>query len=109
MNKHVMSLASGVSVYDSSKPCQGFSGWVKVGGTSVASPSLAGIVNLAGHFASSTGAELDSIYSTYDGDKGANYTSDFRDILSGSAGSYSAQPGWDFVTSVGSNLGLSGK
>jgi kumamolisin len=102
--------SSGVSIYDSSKPCQGFSGWIKVGGTSVASPSLAGIVNLAGHFASSTDAELDSlIYNAYDNDTGTNYTSDFRDIVSGSAGSNSAGRGWDFVTGVGSNLGLNGK
>src|SRR5213596_2512176 len=40
---------SGVSVYDSTQ-CQGLSGWLVFGGTSVSSPSLAGIVNLAGHF-----------------------------------------------------------
>ena len=92
---------SGVSVYDST-PCQGFSGWMVFGGTSVSSPALAGIVNLAGSFAISGTAELSTIYS------GISSTN-FRDIISGSAGSFSAGTGWDFVTGVGSNKGLSGK
>ena len=71
------------------------------GGTSVSSPSLAGIVNSAGGN-SSTANELALIYSGLG--SGA-----FRDITSGTAGSYSAQVGWDFVTGVGSNLGLSVK
>jgi subtilase family serine protease len=93
---------SGVSVYDSTS-CKGLSGWLVFGGTSVASPSLSGIVNRAGHFYASSVFELSTIY--------ANYTNstDFRDILSGTAGSYSAGPGYDFVTGVGSNQGLSGK
>jgi len=37
---------SGVAVYDST-PCQGLSGWLVFGGTSVAAPSLAGVFNLA--------------------------------------------------------------
>jgi kumamolisin len=92
---------SGVSVYDSTR-CQGLSGWLVFGGTSVSSPSLAGIVNSAGNSASSVD-ELTTIY--------ANYTNsrDFRDITSGRAGSLSAGAGWDFVTGVGSNQGLSGK
>jgi kumamolisin len=92
---------TGVSVYDST-PCQGLSGWLVFGGTSVASPSLAGIVNLASHFYMGSDAELSTIYSNFG-------TSNFRDITSGSAGSFSATTGWDFVTGGGSNLGLSGK
>ncbi len=95
---------SGVSVYDSTR-CQGSSGWLVFGGTSVSSPSLAGIVNLAGHVTTSTNtvSELGTIYSNR-----AN-TADFRDITSGSAGSFSAGTGYDFVTGVGSDLGTSGK
>ncbi len=93
--------ASGVSVYDST-PCQGLSGWLVFGGTSVSSPSLAGIVNLAGG-ASSSDAELTTIYSNLG--NGA----DFRDITSGTAGKFSCTTGWDFVTGVGSDQGLSGK
>ncbi len=93
---------TGVSVYDSTS-CQGLTGWMVFGGTSVASPSLAGIVNLTGSFSSSTLAELTMIYANR-----AN-PADFRDILTGSAGSNSAAPGYDFVTGVGSCLGTSGK
>ncbi len=92
---------SGVSVYDSTS-CQGSSGWLVFGGTSVASPSLAGIVNLAGSFSSNTNTELTTIY-------GGLGSGNFRDIVSGTAGSFSAAAGWDFVTGVGSNLGVTGK
>jgi subtilase family serine protease len=96
--------ASGVAVYDSTR-CQGSSGWLVFGGTSVSSPSMAGIVNLAGHTNSSsnTVGELTTIY--------ANRTnaSEFRDIVSGTAGGFSAGAGYDFVTGVGSSLGLNGK
>jgi len=93
---------SGVSVYDSTS-CQGSSGWMVFGGTSVASPSLSGIVNLASHFYVSTSLELNTIYSDI------GNASDFRDITSGGAGTYSAKTGWDFVTGVGSNQGVAGK
>ncbi len=93
---------TGVSVYDTTS-CQGLSGWLVFGGTSVASPSLAGIVNLSGNKYNSSNTELSTIYS--------NFTNslDFRDILLGTAGSFSAKAGWDFVTGVGSNQGTSGK
>src|SRR5713101_2007114 len=93
---------SGVSVYDST-PCQGLSGWLVFGGTSVSSPSLAGIVNLAGHFYSNSASELSTIYINL------GTATDFRDIVSGTAGSFNATTGWDFVTGVGSNQGLNGK
>jgi kumamolisin len=93
--------STGVSVYDSTS-CQGLVGWLVFGGTSVSSPSLAGIVNAAGAFNSDSTSELTIIYSGLGG-------SNFRDITSGSAGSYTAKPGWDFVTGVGSDLGYVGK
>ncbi len=93
---------TGVSVYDSTS-CQGLSGWLVFGGTSVSSPSLSGIVNLAGSTYSTTNNELNTIYSNR-----AN-ANDFRDITSGTAGSFSATTGWDFVTGVGSNQGKAGK
>jgi kumamolisin len=92
---------TGVSVYDSTS-CQGLSGWLVFGGTSVSSPSLAGIVNLAGGASTST-AELGTIYANY------TNTNDFRDIVSGSAGSFSCKTGYDFVTGVGSDQGTNGK
>jgi kumamolisin len=106
--------SSGVSVYDSTK-YEGLSGWLVVGGTSVSTQALAGIINLAGAFAASSSAELGTIYSNFL----STYGTDFRDITSGSTAScakhhssgtcYSAGTGWDFVTGVGSNLGTSGK
>lgn len=96
---------TGVAVYDSTS-CQGWVGWMVFGGTSVASPSLAGIVNSAGTFSSNTTNELTLIYSNLINDV---VNSNFRDITSGTAGSYTAKAGWDFVTGVGSSVGRSGK
>jgi subtilase family serine protease len=95
---------TGVSVYDSTR-CQGFSGWLVFGGTSVSSPALAGIANAAGHHYGSdlsTTNELSVLY-------GGLGSSDFNDIIGGTAGSFTAVAGWDFVTGVGSNKGLNGK
>ena len=102
--------ATGVSVYDSTS-YQGLSGWLAFGGTSVASPSLAGIVNLADKFNFGQG-EQTLIYNTYFGANASSctYGDAFNDITSGpQSGSYSAGPGWDFTTGVGSNIGLCGK
>jgi kumamolisin len=92
---------TGVSVYDSTR-CQGMSGWMVFGGTSVSSPALAGIVNLAGSVSDSSTSELRLIY----GNPGAP---NFFDVISGHAGAYSAAAGWDYVTGVGSPRGLAGK
>ncbi len=91
---------TGVSVY-----WQG--GWYVFGGTSVSTPSLAAIVNLAASsngIATSTADELGRVYSN-----SANAVNDFRDIISGSAGRFHCNSGWDFVTGIGSNWGLFGK
>jgi subtilase family serine protease len=92
---------TGVWVYDTN-----LYGWNIVGGTSVASPSLAGIINLAGSFYSSTNAELTAIYSKL------GVAADYTDIASGYCGpyaGYSAGAGWDFCTGVGSDKGTAGK
>jgi len=90
---------SPVAVYNSN--CYG--GWLQVYGTSVASPSLAGIINAAGGFASSSNAENTLIYSNM------GYSAYFTDITSGSCGTHSAAAGWDFCTGVGVDHGLVGK
>jgi subtilase family serine protease len=97
---------TGVSVYDSTM-CQGVAGWLIFGGTSVASPSLAGIVNLANSRYPSTAQELTAVYGS--APPSGFYGQNFRDITSGSAGTYKTKAGWDFVTGLGSNIGLSGK
>jgi kumamolisin len=92
---------TGVWVLDS---LQG--GWFIVGGTSVASPALAGIINSAGSFAASTNAELTTIY----GNQGV--VTDFRDIRTGYCGpyaGYSAVAGWDPCTGIGVVKGKAGK
>ena len=99
---------TGVWVYDST-PCNGLSGWLIFGGTSVSTPSLAGIVNLAGSFYSSSPAELQPIYAICTNGASSCSSANFRDITSGRAGRFHAQIGWDFVTGIGSNLDLAGK
>ena len=92
---------TGVWVYDSNA-----GGWWIVGGTSVSSPVMAGIVNNAGHFYTSTNAELTEIYSD------THVTTDFGDVTMGYCGpymGYSAGTGWDFCTGFGSPRGTTGK
>jgi subtilase family serine protease len=97
---------TGVSVYDSTS-CQGVSGWLVFGGTSVSAPALAGIVNGLGH-SSNTATELAAIYANVSSDGSVNQTN-FRDITSGTAGNFAAIGGWDFVTGIGSTKGVGGK
>jgi kumamolisin len=81
-------------------------GWFIVGGTSVASPSLAGVINSAGSFEASSNAELTTIY----GNLGV--AADLRDITTGYCGpyaGYSGVKGWDFCTGVGVDKGKKGK
>lgn len=90
---------SPVAVYNSG--CYG--GWLQVYGTSVAAPSLAGIINNAGTFNASSNAENTEIYNNY------TNTSEFTDVTSGSCGTHSATTGWDFCTGVGVVNGFAGK
>ncbi len=100
---------TGVWVYDSTA-CGGLVGWLIFGGTSVSSPSLSGIVNLAGSFGQTSPAELGTIDSICGSGPSSNCSSaNFRDITSGRAGHLRAQTGWDFATGVGSNLGPADK
>ena len=94
---------SGVSVYISSPACGSPLKWQVFGGTSVSSPSLAGIVNSTGSHQISSVAENTLVY----GNLGNN--ADFTDITTGQAGSHMAGPGWDYVTGVGTVLGKDGK
>ena len=76
--------------------------WYIVGGTSVASPVWAGIVNSANSFSTSGQNELTILY--------ANQGT--TDITLGSCGpheGYMAGTGWDFCTGLGSPAGESGK
>jgi kumamolisin len=80
--------------------------WYIVGGTSVAAPIWAGIVNSAGSFAAASQNELATLYGNL------GNTSDFTEIVAGSCGpnqGYLAARGWDFCTGLGSPVGKSGK
>jgi subtilase family serine protease len=96
---------TGVYIYDTT-PVWGETGWWILGGTSVSSPSLAGIVNNAGGingFAANTAAEEARIYGNL------GNASVFKDITSGRAGTLSCRVGYDFLTGVGTPRGLVGK
>jgi kumamolisin len=93
---------TGVWIYNAAN-----GGWFPVGGTSVASPVMAAIANVAGHFYASSIAELNTIYSTV-GSVGPSW----NDITSGACGPYDgfpALPGWDYCTGVGTPRALSFK
>lgn len=75
-------------------------GWAQIGGTSLACPLMAAVTNLRGSRHTSTLQELDFIYHRYYG--GPN----FRDITVGNSGPFPALPGWDYVTGIGSPLGM---
>jgi len=107
---------TGVWIYDSF-PYEGTyysSSWYIVGGTSVASPTIAGIINAAaaksGKFAASTTAELTTVYNALASK--TNYPADFTDITYGACNYYSgtfSATGYDLCTGVGSPKGLAGK
>lgn len=108
---------TGVSVYDTTS-CQGMSGWMVFGGTSVAAPSLAGIVNQAGAFdggwddGTNSASVQSYVYNNYSNTSSAgtacSYSSPFYDVTAGSTGKYSATGCWDFTTGIGTLRGKDG-
>jgi subtilase family serine protease len=84
----------------------GCGGWCEVAGTSVSAPTLAGIVNAAGSFNSSTNAELTEVYKEYGNKK--EYKAWWRDITRGSDG-YKCAKGYNFCAGIGSPLTYKGK
>jgi kumamolisin len=73
-------------------------GWYIVGGTSLATPLLAGVFNATGNFGPSSFAELTDIYTSRN-------RSSFHDITYGACGYYSgsfSNSGWDLCTGMGS-------
>ncbi len=91
---------TGVAVYDS-VPFEGESGWAAIGGTSAGAPQWAGLIALANQ-----GRALKGL-GTLSNAQETMYTlpaTDFHDITSGNDGGYSAGPGYDGVTGLGSPL-----
>ncbi len=92
--------ASGFSIYDST-PYNGISGWVVIGGTSAATPCWSGVIGCLRYvypFLNSTQEFLSLLYEVIGL---PSYTEDFHDIIYGTAGLFSCEPGWDFVTGLG--------
>jgi subtilase family serine protease len=89
---------SGVSVYDS-VPYNGQSGWFQVGGTSAAAPAWAGLIAIANQGLNLAGVRTlsgtQALWDLY-----ALPSSFYHDITSGFNG-YSATPGYDLVTGLG--------
>jgi subtilase family serine protease len=88
---------TGVAVYDSTPLFGQPPGWLQIGGTSVSSPTLAGIANAAG--AADTSASLVEIYTDYASP--TEYSAEYRDIKLGNT---NCKVGWDICTGVGSPL-----
>ena len=107
--------ASGAWIYSQ----YGLGGWGVVGGTSLSSPALAGIVNRAGNklgsvfLTDATGGsdwfstwENNMVYAQLATAKA--YKTNFYDVKTGSNG-VAATKNWDYCTGVGSPRGLLGK
>lgn len=95
--------ATGVAVYDS-YDFGSATPWVQIGGTSLASPSWAGLIAIADQGLVARGEPtldgpsqtLPKLYELY-----KILPADFHDITSGSNGAFTAGPGYDEVTGMG--------
>jgi subtilase family serine protease len=97
---------SPVWFYDSIPSGGHAGGWLLAGGTSVASPALAGFINSTGKFYGSAWWEQNEIYG-YLGNSSA-----FIDVTSGRCGTngvYSAAKLYDYCTGIGAPVGTTGK
>ena len=95
---------TGVPVYDSFDGLE----WVKVGGTSVATPLFAALMTVENSLRIANGGgvimqPLPDLYSIY---LSGSYGADFHDITKGSSGGICvAGVGYDYVTGIGSPIG----
>ena len=104
---------SGANVYDSF----GVGGWIIVGGTSLASPALAGIINNANNRLGQERPAGGSSYSTLENNllysqlfANTAYHANFYDVATGSNGTgHNAAVGYDQCTGIGSPRGKLGK
>ncbi|MGW0415399.1 S53 family peptidase [Streptomyces collinus] len=93
----VSAVAAGFAVYDT-VPLDGSTGWFVADGTSIAAPLVAGMYALAGNPAPGT----------FPNSYPYAHPRDFHDITTGSAGPFSAGPGYDAPTGVGTPSGVDG-
>jgi len=94
--------STGAAVYDPDD----YGGWVEVGGTSLSTPLWAGMIAVADQGRSVLGnSPLDGPNQTLPalyGDQ--NYTTNYHDITQGNTGLYSAGPGYDLATGIGTPI-----
>jgi kumamolisin len=95
-------LNSGAAVYSQI----GCGGWCIAGGTSLATPTMAGIINAAGEFNTSTDGELTEVYNEYEDN--TEHSRWFRDIIDGNNG-HPCEKSYDMCTGLGSVLTYEGK
>ncbi|MEU9047767.1 MULTISPECIES: S53 family peptidase [unclassified Kitasatospora] len=94
----VADIATGVAVYTTSPIPDGSTGWVVAGGTSVATPLVAGMYALAGNPAPGT----------FPNSYPYARPRDFFDITTGAADGFPAMPGYDAPTGIGTPDGVDG-
>ncbi|MFE5366146.1 S53 family peptidase [Streptomyces mirabilis] len=94
----VSAVAAGFAVYDTFPTPFGATGWVVADGTSVSAPLIAGMYALAGNPAPGT----------FPNSYPYAHPQDFFDITTGSAGIFSAIPGYDAPTGIGTPNGVRG-
>jgi kumamolisin len=93
---------TGVWVYDSN-PLYG-AGWFVVGGTSVATPVIAGLTNAAGAFRANTAAELTAIYDAKK-QRADLYFAIPKSGYCGPYASYTVSADWNYCAGVGTPKG----
>ena len=99
--------ATGVAVYDSYNDTDSSGPWVAVGGTSLATPIWAGLIAIANQGRVSEGGTTLNSSSNPTQTLNAIYSlpaTDFHSITTGNNGAYSAGPGYNEVTGLGSPL-----
>jgi subtilase family serine protease len=101
-NPDVAYAASNFAVYDTAG---GYNGWYQASGTSAGTPQWAALIALADQGREASGQRplsstqtLDALYQF------AGSYSYFHDITSGSNGAYTAGPGYDLVTGLGTPM-----
>ena len=81
----------------------GVAGWITIGGTSMAAPQWSGFMALVAEARERAGkGTLGYMPPIIYGMSSSDKASSFHDITSGSNGAYTAGPGWDAVTGLGS-------
>jgi subtilase family serine protease len=96
-------LISSVLIYESFDPSAG-PGWVPIGGTSAAAPQWSAIDAIANQADGQLGFLTPRLYQIYD--NASTYATAFHDITTGNNSwggvtGYSAGPGWDAATGIG--------